>query len=157
MSTQVTAMGLTQSGGIVAATKSGFSLFDPASGELQPITGVLDSQGPLRFNDGAIGPLGRFWAGTMNDLDHYSPDGELFCLHPDGSVAKIETGFTVSNGIGWSPDRRIMYFTDTRPRTIYAYDYDSATGEVSHRRDPMSGLEMHPVTRACVSTLGCRK
>jgi sugar lactone lactonase YvrE len=30
-------------------------------------------------------------------------------------------GFTVANGLGWSPDNKHMYFTDTVRRTIYVY------------------------------------
>ena len=37
--------------------------------------------------------------------------------------------------MGYSPDESIMYYTDSSVRTIYAYDYDRATGSVSNRRD----------------------
>jgi sugar lactone lactonase YvrE len=39
-----------------------------------------------------------------------------------------------SNGMGFTPDRRQMYFTDTREREIYRFDYERATGEISNRR-----------------------
>jgi len=45
-----------------------------------------------------------------------------------------DKGFTISNGIGWSPDDRVMYFTDTPSRRIYRYDFDRASGGVSNRR-----------------------
>jgi sugar lactone lactonase YvrE len=46
----------------------------------------------------------------------------------------METGLTISNGIGWSPDNKTMYFTDSMPRTIYAYDFDPITGAIENRR-----------------------
>lgn len=41
---------------------------------------------------------------------------------------------TIPNGIGWSPDDTLMYFTDTGTRTIYAFDYDAVSGNVINRR-----------------------
>jgi sugar lactone lactonase YvrE len=46
----------------------------------------------------------------------------------------MDRGFTISNGIGWSPDDRTMYFTDTPSRRIYRYDFDAAAGRISNRR-----------------------
>jgi len=46
----------------------------------------------------------------------------------------MDTGFTVSNGLGWSPDSRRMYFTDSFRRTVYVYDFDLDSGEIAHRR-----------------------
>ena len=42
--------------------------------------------------------------------------------------------FILSNGLGWSPDNRTMYFTDFGRRLIYAYDFDADTGAVTKRR-----------------------
>ncbi|MCK5635439.1 MAG: SMP-30/gluconolactonase/LRE family protein [Anaerolineales bacterium] len=39
-----------------------------------------------------------------------------------------------SNGIGWSPDRRTTYFTDSPRKAIYAYGYEEESGEISKRR-----------------------
>ena len=61
--------------------------------------------------------------GTLNDNNPKGPDGELFCLQGDRSWRLMDKDITVSNGIGWSPDRKIMYFTDSFRYAIYAYDY----------------------------------
>ena len=37
----------------------------------------------------------------------------------------MDRGFHVSNGLGWSPDDRLFYFTDTAKQTIYVYDFDA--------------------------------
>ena len=73
---------------------------------------------------------GRFWAGTLAP----GATSSLYRLDPDLTVHTMETGITASNGIGWSPDNRTMYFTDTRRKTIYAYDFDAATGSIGNRR-----------------------
>jgi sugar lactone lactonase YvrE len=46
----------------------------------------------------------------------------------------MDRGFTISNGIGWGPDDRTMYFTDTPSRRIYRYDFDATTGGIANRR-----------------------
>jgi sugar lactone lactonase YvrE len=46
----------------------------------------------------------------------------------------VDRGFTIANGIGWSPDDRTMYVTDTHARRIYRYDFDRATGRAANRQ-----------------------
>ena len=54
----------------------------------------------------------------------------------------------VYNGMGFTLDRRRMYYTDSRERTIYVYDYDRSSGAISNRRDfvrvPQVEGEGHP-------------
>jgi sugar lactone lactonase YvrE len=90
----------------------------------------------LRMNDGCCDPAGRFWAGSMA-YDNTPGAGSLFRVDLDGSVHRVLTGLTISNGLGWSLDQRTMYVTDTggagRPGTVDAYDYDPETGEIARR------------------------
>src|SRR5919109_1118402 len=71
-----------------------------------------DSAVPVRMNDGCCDPAGRFWAGSMA-WDKTPDAGSLFRVDLDGSVHRVLTGLTISNGLGWSPDERTMYVTDT--------------------------------------------
>jgi sugar lactone lactonase YvrE len=72
--------------------------------------------------------------GTLNDANPKGPDGELFCVQGDGSWQVMDKNITVANGIGWSPDRKIMYLTDSFRYSIYAYDYAADTGKITNRR-----------------------
>ena len=130
----VGALALRESGGIVAATKPGFAFWDFVSEDLVFLVDPEEDKPETRFNDAAVDRCGRFWAGTMSDSDPHGSHGSLYRLDPDGSVARMDTGFTVSNGIGWSPDDKIMYFTDTMRSVIYAYDFDIAAGTLENRR-----------------------
>jgi sugar lactone lactonase YvrE len=124
------------SGGLVLATKKGFAFWDPQTQGLRFIADPEADKPHTCFNDGAVDCQGRFWAGTRCDVPEMGniPEGCLYRLDPDGSVHTMETGIIVSNGLGWSPDNTIMYFTDSPPRMIYAYDFDPATGAIENRR-----------------------
>lgn len=123
------------SGGLVMATKNGFALWDEQHKELKFIAQPYGDDPGMRFNDGAVDARGRFWAGSMRN-DEPSESGTLYRLDPDGSLHEMITKVGVPNGIGWSPDNTIMYFTDSHPsqRTIFAYDYDIETGAIANRR-----------------------
>ncbi len=84
-----------------------------------------------RWNDVYADPEGRVFCGTMPDKNHL---GRLYRLDIDGSLHRVLDGIGCSNGMGFSPDLRTMYFTDSSPRHIYAFDYDRATGAIENQR-----------------------
>ncbi|MEG3791595.1 SMP-30/gluconolactonase/LRE family protein [Lysobacter sp. CCNWLW3] len=118
-------------GGYVAATQSGFRSLDLRSGEMAPLASPPGMSG-RRFNDGKCDALGRLWAGTLA-LDASPDRGSLYRLDVDGSLREMESGFHICNGMGWSPDSKRFYLADSGRRTIYAYDYDLAAGELSNK------------------------
>jgi sugar lactone lactonase YvrE len=59
--------------------------------------------------------------------------GSLFRFHEETGVEKVFGDVTISNGIGWSPDERIMYYVDTGPGTISAFDVNEQ-GDITGRR-----------------------
>ena len=134
VSTRVTALAMRASGGFITATDKGLAYWDAQTRELSFISDPEADKPSVRFNDGAVDRQGRFWAGSMNEVDFAAPDGSLYRLDPDGSIHTMEVETTVSNGIGWSPDNATMYFTDSMRQVILAYDYESATGAISNRR-----------------------
>lgn len=87
---------------------------------------------PYRFNDGKVDRQGRFWVGTA---PVEPPVGHLYRLDTDGSVAVMENDISISNGIGWSPDNTVMYYSDSgSDGVVYAYDFDAKTGNTSNKR-----------------------
>jgi D-xylono/L-arabinono-1,4-lactonase len=83
-----------------------------------------------RFNDVAAGPDGSFYAGAYFD----DAPGVLYRFFPDGRVESVAEGVGISNGMGFSPDLRVFYHTDSLVRTIYRYGYDPATHSLGDRR-----------------------
>ncbi len=60
--------------------------------------------------------------------------GRLYRLDPDRTLTLLLEGIGVSNGMGLTPDRKQLYFTDTGAGKIYLFDYDRATGDLSNQR-----------------------
>ncbi len=76
-----------------------------------------------RFNDGKLGPDGRYWAGTMDDREQVA-SGRLYAFSPDGSYQVMDEGYLVANGPAFSPDGRSVYHNDSALRHIYAFDME---------------------------------
>jgi sugar lactone lactonase YvrE len=121
------------SGGLVVAVRDGFMALDPATGAVTMLAAVEQDQPENRMNDGACDRAGRFYAGTMAD-DERPDAGTLYRLDPDLTVTTLLTGVSVSNGIGWSPDERLMYYIDSLTHQVDVFDYDPATGAIGGRR-----------------------
>ncbi|MGG1516034.1 SMP-30/gluconolactonase/LRE family protein [Paenibacillus oryzisoli] len=122
------------SGGFVAAMEHGFHFLGGVSGEAAAIADPEAHLPGNRFNDGKCDTAGRFWAGTMK-MNETGAAGSLYCLEPDGTLRTVLSGaVTISNGIGWSPDNRTMYYIDTPTKKVVAYSYDAATGAISEPR-----------------------
>jgi sugar lactone lactonase YvrE len=120
-------------GGLAVAVRDGFMALDPVSGTLTTLAEVERDQPGNRMNDGACDRAGRFYAGTMA-LDETPEAGALYRLDPDLGVTRLLTGVGISNGIGWSPDERLMYYIDSQVHRVDVFDYDPATGEIDGRR-----------------------
>jgi D-xylono/L-arabinono-1,4-lactonase len=97
-------------------------------------TTVIDEipdEGATRFNDVIADPEGRVFCGTMPTQSRL---GRLYRLDPDRTLTKLLDGIGVSNGLGFTPDLKSLYYTDSPTRNIYIFDYDRATGDLSNRR-----------------------
>ena len=95
-------------------------------GVLEEIPGERDS----RFNDVIADPEGRVFCGTMPTKDRL---GCLYQLQADGELIKLLDGIGISNGMGFTSDRKRMYYTDTSKRAIYVFDYDQNSGIISNQ------------------------
>jgi sugar lactone lactonase YvrE len=126
-------LALREKGGAVVSLRSGFHFLDFDSGAVTRINETHPDELRPRLNDGKVDRQGRFVAGSM-DFHETHPVGKLFRLDPDLSVHTLDTGIVCSNGPCWSPDGKTFYFTDSYTRAIWAYDYDTETGNVRSRR-----------------------
>ncbi len=94
------------------------------------LDGIPDEE-DSRFNDVIADPMGRVFCGTMPTEKRL---GRLYRLDTDGTITKILEGIGCSNGMGYTPDRKQMYYTDSMKYEIYIFDYDIATGNITNQR-----------------------
>lgn len=129
---KISAIGLRGTDSFITAGENGFAFWDVDMDTFRLISHPEKDKSNARFNDGKVDRDGRFWAGTMTTTDASST---LYKLDKDLEVTPMIHNVTISNGIGWSPDNRVMYHADTRRFTIFAYDFDSENGEISGKRE----------------------
>ena len=130
----VGSIGLREQGGLVAAMRTGFHLFDLETEALTFLCHPEPDVATSRLNDGKVSPEGRFWAGTMDDRTEKEPVGHLYRLDADHRCTRVASGVKVSNGLAWSPDGRTLYHSDSRGPRVYRYDYDPETGSIGERQ-----------------------
>jgi sugar lactone lactonase YvrE len=97
----------------------------------------------IRLNDGVCDPAGRFWVGSMA-LDERPGAGALY-RYAGGLLDRVFDGVTLSNGIGWAPGGRRMFYIDSPTYRVDQLDFDVGSGQVSRRRpfvsiDPADGI-----------------
>ena len=133
-------LGLHDSGKLWVVGRRDAGWFDPSDGQwtAAPPQGIDWSV--MRFNDGRADAAGRFWAGTM-DRRMQNPVGGLYQTGDGVQWQQHDSGVTLANGLGWSPDQRTMYFTDTPARRIVAYPFDVADGVIGAGRTLVHGGE----------------
>jgi D-xylonolactonase len=98
---------------------------------LRTVIEDIPDERATRFNDVIADPVGRVFCGTMPTQERL---GRLYRLDTDGKITKLLDGIGCSNGMGFTPDRKHMYYTDTGKREIYLFDYDQETGWITNRR-----------------------
>lgn len=124
---------LNRAGGFVITNNSGIWLWD-GKGELLLIAAQID-KAKCQMNDCTADPVGRLFAGSC----FYDPSGpyergKLMRIDIDGRGEIMDEGFELANGLGFSPQRDALYFTDSVARRIYVYDYDQRSGDLRNRR-----------------------
>jgi sugar lactone lactonase YvrE len=89
------------------------------------------------FNDLFTDAAGRVYVGSLRsdpfELGGEREAGELYRIDSERSSIVLYGGVGLSNGIGFSPDGKTLYHSDTAAGRILAHDVDAA-GRVANRR-----------------------
>lgn len=142
--------------------------YDFASGRLETVFDSCDGRRLIGPNDLVFDAAGGLW---FTDHGCSTPDGRRFgaLCHagPGGSPAtRARDGLVAPNGVGLSPDGRIVYVADTWLQRLWAFDV-AAPGELAPSPWPAPGrvvanlpgyqlldsLAVEADGRVCVATL----
>lgn len=122
---------------LILAQEDHLGQLDLKTRQVTPILSIEADLPNNRLNDVRCDSRGRLWIGTMNNDEQ--PAANLYCYDAKSGLQLMETGLSISNGLGWSPDQQTFYLTDTPRQTIYAYRFDVGSG-IIHDRRPLVSL-----------------
>jgi gluconolactonase len=101
---------------------------------------LLDSEragGGAGFNDLTTDEAGRIYVGSLGmspfDAGAEPRPGALHVIDLDGSSRTLWSGVKLTNGLGFSPDGKKLYHSDSRANLVGVYDVH-ADGSVGERR-----------------------
>lgn len=118
---------------LVVGLRSGVYFLDTRSGALEAVAKPEADRPENRFNDGKVDRAGRFWSGTIK-ADRYEARGRLWRIDPDRQAHKILEGIVCPNSICFSPDDRLMYYSESFTCRIDVFDFDITDGAIYNRR-----------------------
>lgn len=107
-------------GGYIVATRRGLGLSD-APDAAPTRTVELWSDPGVRMNDGTTDPQGRLYAGSMSYAEETGA-AKLYSVGTDLAASVVLENVTISNGIAFSPDGSLCYYTDTPTGRIDVFD-----------------------------------
>ncbi|HEX4507794.1 MAG TPA: SMP-30/gluconolactonase/LRE family protein [Alphaproteobacteria bacterium] len=118
-------------GGIICSGKDGLVCFYEKTGTVKPVFSALGA-----INDFCPDGAGGVIAGVI-DAESVAaaraPEGRpLIRVSPSGQAIRLWDGITISNGIGFSPDGKRLYQSESY-KTLWVYDVAS-DGTMSNRR-----------------------
>lgn len=96
------------------------------------------------FNDITTDAAGRVYAGSLgaspfeDQVGDRTP-GALFLIDLDGATRRVAEGIKLTNGMGFSPDGKRLYHSDSGDQSVHVYDV-GADGDVTNRR-PFARLD----------------
>ena len=117
----LSAVAFNDDGRLVVAGPAGIVLL---AGDGEMVEVIRNGEGGDFFiNDVLASATGGLYAGSFHwGEDGMERTGHLYHINPNGQAEVMDEGFQLSNGLGLSPDKKILYFADTMARVIYAYD-----------------------------------
>ena len=80
----------------------------------------------IGYNDITTDEKGRIYAGSLGASPVFDDGREpiagcLYLIDLDGTARVVARDIQLTNGLGFSPDGRILYHSDTRRKTVFCY------------------------------------
>ena len=158
----VTATSVKSDDELILASNNGLNLFSISKKKFERVLNIEDQLISTRSNDGGSDANGRFWLGTMqNNFDNNGNDipikdniGKLYKVDIDKGISVVEEDLGIPNTFVWSPDNKNFYFTDTLNGTIFSYNFELESGELSNKKIFATFDRGHP-DGSTIDTDGC--
>jgi xylono-1,5-lactonase len=118
---------LNEGGGLLVSGAT-LARWDEKSGQLIDLFAQWEGKPLFGMNDLTIDDQGSIWGGTfgvdINKFDFKSTPapGSLFRIDPPGKITKLWEGIEVTNGLGFSPDRKLLYHSDSTTKAVWVHD-----------------------------------
>ncbi|TID30204.1 hypothetical protein CANINC_001211 [Pichia inconspicua] len=112
---------------LICGVERGIVLLNVVTGTITPLVmypdnNVVDNR-QLRSNDGSVAPDGAFWVGTMVKNGEIEPLGSMYRLqNSKSSLEQLWSQCMIPNGINWDTTRNILYWTESKEHSVYAFD-----------------------------------
>ncbi|MCA9832708.1 MAG: SMP-30/gluconolactonase/LRE family protein [Thermomicrobiales bacterium] len=124
---------LQEDGSLVLFCADGQILALHPNGTIETIIDHIPAVIGSRFNDVIADSTGSVYAGTMPLGANGDLPAHLYRLHTNGSLELVWDDLGLGNGMGFSPDERTFYHSDSNNRVVYRADYDAGTGAIANR------------------------
>jgi D-xylonolactonase len=118
---------LNTGGGLIVTGKT-LAFWDEKGGKLRDLFAEWEGKPLFGINDLTTDDQGSVWFGTFGfdihagfDFKTKPPAGALFRIDAPGKVTKLAEGVEVTNGLGFSPDRKLLYHCDSQSG-VWVYD-----------------------------------
>jgi len=128
----LSAVFLTDTQRLLCATTRGLVLAEYRGSSPRVLTPIESVRPGNRTNDGKVDPMGRVWIGTMDDREDQFT-GALYRIDQDLTVSRVLDGIGVSNGLDWSPDGTVFYYTDSKRQVIWRFPFHMESGTLGRR------------------------
>jgi gluconolactonase len=102
-------------------------LWNESTGALRKLFGGHSGRTGRYFNDMTVDANGSLYVGTVNGDSSTAgktrvPPGDLYRVNPDGTSELLWEDIPASNGLGFSPDGRLLYHANSMPGQIWVYE-----------------------------------
>ena len=119
-------MALHQNNGLIVSGRN-IAYKDFKGGETLVLFDRNEDEGLVGFNDITTDKTGRIYAGGLGSSpvfeDGRSPQSEnLYLIDLDGSVSIVAEDVRLTNGLGYSPDDKMLYHSDSLRRQVCVYE-----------------------------------
>jgi gluconolactonase len=132
--TWVGGLALNRGGGLLVSGKT-LALWNERDHSLKDIISEFEGSPIPGFNDLVVDRAGNVFVGVMGfDINTFDPSrakpppGSLFRVSPTGVATRLHDGIMVPNGIGFSPDGKLLYLSDTMTHAVWVFDVTADHG-----------------------------